>query len=118
MLAGCEREIRTSVAPAWLASLHYPVRFFDALGVKIREEGRVGSKAVYWRWASPRTGSRRCWGIGLSRPRAKFWLRVLTELQARGVRDILFAVVDGLKGFPAPRCRPASCTCCGIRSTS
>ena len=80
----------------------YPVVFFDALRVKIRDEGLVKNKAVYVALAlNPRRregGARAC---GSSRPRApSSGSRSINELKTRGVNDILIAVVDGLKGFP------------------
>jgi putative transposase len=83
-----------------LASL-YPVIFFDALQVKIRDEGTVRNKAVYLALGVTPDGVRDVLGLWIEQTEgAKFWLRVMTELQARGVQDVLFAVVDGLKGFP------------------
>jgi len=83
-----------------LASL-YPVVFFDALRVKIRDEGTVKSKAVYVALGVTPDGHKDVLGLWIEQTEgAKFWLRVMTELQARGVQDVLFAVVDGLKGFP------------------
>jgi putative transposase len=79
----------------------YPVVFFDALRVKIRDEGTVRSKAVYLALGVAPDGVKDVLGLWVEQTEgAKFWLRVMTELQARGVRDVLFAVVDGLKGFP------------------
>lgn len=79
----------------------YPVIFFDALRVKIRDEGTVRSKAVYLALGVAPDGVKDVLGLWIEQTEgAKFWLRVMTELQARGVRDVLFAVVDGLKGFP------------------
>jgi len=79
----------------------YPVVFFDALRVKIRDEGTVRSKAVYLALGVTPEGHKDVLGLWIEQTEgAKFWLRVMTELQARGVRDILLAVVDGLKGFP------------------
>jgi putative transposase len=79
----------------------YPVVFFDALRVKIRDEGTVKSKAVYLALGVTPEGHRDVLGLWIEQTEgAKFWLRVMTELQARGVQDVLFAVVDGLKGFP------------------
>lgn len=83
-----------------LASL-YPVVFFDALRVKIRDEGTVKSKAVYVALGVTPDGHKDVLGLWIEQTEgAKFWLRVMTELQTRGVQDVLFAVVDGLKGFP------------------
>ena len=78
----------------------YPVVFFDALRIKIRDEGTVKNKAVYWRSGTPRR-TKDILGIWIEQSEgAKFWLRVMTEIKNRGVSDILIAVVDGLKGFP------------------
>jgi putative transposase len=77
------------------------VIFFDALRVKIRDEGTVRNKAVYLALGVAADGVKDVLGLWVEQTEgAKFWLRVMTELQARGVRDVLFAVVDGLKGFP------------------
>lgn len=79
----------------------YPVIFFDALRVKIRDEGTVKSKAVYLALGVTPDGLKDVLGLWIEQTEgAKFWLRVMTELQARGVQDVLFAVVDGLQGFP------------------
>jgi putative transposase len=79
----------------------YPVIFFDALRVKIRDEGTVKSKAVYLALGVTPDGHKDVLGLWIEQTEgAKFWLRVMTELQTRGVQDVLFAVVDGLKGFP------------------
>ncbi len=79
----------------------YPIIFFDALRVKIRDEGTVRSKAVYLALGVTPDGTKDVLGLWIEQTEgAKFWLRVMTELQARGIQDVLFAVVDGLKGFP------------------
>ena len=79
----------------------YPVVFFDALRVKIRDEGLVKNKAVYVALALNPDGDKEVLGIWIEQTEgAKFWLKVVNELKARGVNDILIAVVDGLKGFP------------------
>lgn len=79
----------------------YPVVFFDALRVKIRDEGTVKNKAVYLALAIRTDGIKEILGLWIEQTEgAKFWLRVMTELRNRGVQDILIAVVDGLKGFP------------------
>lgn len=79
----------------------YPVVFFDALRVKIRDEGTVRSKAVYLALGVAPDGTKDVLGLWLEQTEgAKFWLRVMTELKSRGVQDVLLAVVDGLKGFP------------------
>jgi transposase-like protein len=79
----------------------YPVVFFDALRVKIRDEGMVRSKAIYLALAVLPDGSRDILGLWIEQTEgAKFWMRVFAELQARGCRDILIAVTDGLTGMP------------------
>jgi putative transposase len=79
----------------------YPVVFFDALRVKIRDEGLVKNKAVYVALALNAEGGKEVLGLWIEQSEgAKFWLKVMNELKARGVNDILIAVVDGLKGFP------------------
>ena len=79
----------------------YPIVFFDALRVKIRDEGLVKNKAVYVALAYNGDGEKDVLGLWIEQTEgAKFWLRVINELKVRGVNDILIAVVDGLKGFP------------------
>ena len=79
----------------------YPVVFFDALRVKIRDEGLVRNKAVYLALAITAEGDNEVLGLWIEQSEgAKFWLKVMNELKARGVGDILIAVVDGLTGFP------------------
>ena len=79
----------------------YPVVFFDALRVKIRDEGMVKNKAVYVALALNPDGEKDVLGLWIEQTEgAKFWLKVINELKTRGVNDILIAVVDGLKGFP------------------
>ena len=79
----------------------YPLVFFDALRVKIRDEGLVRNKAVYIALGVRADGGKEVLGLWLEQNEgAKFWLRVMNELKNRGVDDILLAVVDGLKGFP------------------
>ena len=79
----------------------YPIVFFDALRVKIRDEGLVKNKAVYVALAYNGDGEKDVLGLWIEQTEgAKFWLWVINELKARGVNDILIAVVDGLKGFP------------------
>jgi transposase-like protein len=79
----------------------YPVVFFDALRVKIRDEGVVRSKAIYLALAVLADGSRDILGLWIEQTEgAKFWLKVFTDLKTRGCHDILIAVTDGLKGMP------------------
>jgi putative transposase len=79
----------------------YPLVFFDALRVKIRDEGLVRNKAVHIALGVRADGTKEILGLWLEQNEgAKFWLRVMNEMKNRGVEDILLAVVDGLKGFP------------------
>jgi putative transposase len=79
----------------------YPLVFFDALRVKIRDEGLVRNKAVHVALGVRADGTKEILGLWLEQNEgAKFWLRVMNEMKNRGVEDILIAVVDGLKGFP------------------
>lgn len=79
----------------------YAVVFFDCLRVKIRDEGVVRNKAVYVALGVTRTGSKEVLGLWIEQTEgARFWHRVLTELQGRGVDDVLIALIDGLPGFP------------------
>ena len=79
----------------------YAIVFFDALRVKMRDEGTVRNKAVYLAIGVTPDGRKDVLGIWIEQTEgAKFWLRVMTELKNRGVNDVLIAVVDGLKGFP------------------
>ena len=79
----------------------YPIVYFDALRLKIRDEGTVKNKAVYLALGVRRDGSREILGIWIETTEgAKFWMKVFNDLKTRGVNDILIAVVDGLKGFP------------------
>lgn len=78
----------------------YPIVFFDALVVKVRENQRVINKAVYLALAVDTNGQKELLGIWISQNEgAKFWLGILTELKNRGVQDILIACVDGLTGL-------------------
>jgi transposase-like protein len=79
----------------------YAVVMFDCLRVKIRDEGVVRNKAVYVALGVTRTGSKEVLGLWVEQTEgARFWHRVLTEPQGRGVEDILIALIDGLTGFP------------------
>jgi transposase-like protein len=78
----------------------YPVVFFDALRVKIREDAVVRNKAVYLALAVLPDGHREVLGLWIENTEgAKFWLKVFNDLKTRGVGDILIAVTDGLKGI-------------------
>lgn len=79
----------------------YAIVFFDALRVKIRDEGVVKNKAVYLAIGMRCSGHKEILGLWIEQTEgAKFWLRVMSEIRNRGTGDILIAVVDGLKGFP------------------
>lgn len=85
----------------WPLEPVYPVVFFDALRVKIRDEGLVRNKAIHIALGVRADGGKEILGLWLEQNEgAKFWLRVMNELRGRGVEDLLLAVVDGLKGFP------------------
>src|ERR1700712_2511340 len=80
----------------------YPVVFFDALRVKVREDNVVRNKAVYLALGIRRDGSREILGLWIETTEgAKFWMKVFNDLKTRGVNDILIAVTDGLTGMPA-----------------
>ena len=102
----------------------YPLVFFDALRVKIRDEGLVRNKAIHIALGVRADGTKEVLGLWIEQNEgAKFWLRVMNELKNRGTEDVLLAVVDGLKGFPEairavfprPRSKRASSICCAIR---
>jgi putative transposase len=79
----------------------YGVLYLDALYVKMRHEGRVENRAVYVAIGIDLEGGKDVLGLWTSgHEGARFWLGVLTELKNRGVKDVLIACVDGLKGFP------------------
>lgn len=79
----------------------YPILFFDAIRVKIRESARVINKAVYLALGINLEGKKELLGMWVEESEgAKFWLSVMTELKNRGLNDIFIACIDGLKGFP------------------
>ena len=79
----------------------YPLVFFDAIRVKIRDEGMVKNKAIHIALGVRADGHKEVLGLWIEQNEgAKFWLRVMNELKNRGTEDIMLAVVDGLKGFP------------------
>ena len=79
----------------------YPIVYFDALRLKIRDEGMVKNKAVYLALGVRADGRKEVLGLWIEQTEgAKFWLKVFNELKNRGLQDILIAVVDGLRGFP------------------
>ena len=79
----------------------YPIVYLDCIVVKIRQDKQVINKAIYLALGVNLEGHKELLGLWISENEgAKFWLNVLTELQNRGVKNILIACVDGLKGFP------------------
>src|SRR4051794_1442065 len=79
----------------------YPIVYFDALFVKVREDRSVRSRACYLALGVTCDGEREVLGIWWQQTEgAKFWLAVLNDLRRRGVDDVLIACVDGLKGYP------------------
>jgi putative transposase len=104
-------ELISNVTEQVLAEVHqwqerpllplYSIVYFDALWVKVREDNRVINKAVYVALGVDLDGNRDILGLWISQSEgARFWMNVISELQKRGVQDILIACVDGLKGFP------------------
>jgi putative transposase len=79
----------------------YAIVYLDCIVLKIRDNLRVINKAVYVALGVDMDGRKQLLGLWMSENEgAKFWLSVLTQLKSRGLQDILFACVDGLKGFP------------------
>ena len=79
----------------------YPVVFFDALRVKIKEDAVVRNKAIYLALGILPDGTRDILGLWIEGTEgAKFWMKVFNDLKTRGVNDVLIAVTDGLKGMP------------------
>lgn len=79
----------------------YPIVYFDAMRLKIRDEGTVKNKAVYLALGIRADGRKEVLGLWIEQTEgAKFWLKVFNELKNRGLQDVLIAVVDGLRGFP------------------
>ena len=81
----------------------YPIVYLDALYVNIKVSGRVSKRAVYVVLAIDVEGNKQLLGLWVGEAEtegAKFWLKVLTDLRNRGMKDMLIACCDGLKGFP------------------
>jgi transposase-like protein len=79
----------------------YSIVYFDALWVKVREDNHVVNKAAYVALGVDLDGNKDVLGLWIDNTEgARFWLKVISEIQNRGVKDILIACVDGLKGFP------------------
>lgn len=102
----------------------YPVVFLDAIHYKVREEGRIVTKASYIALGINAEGHKDILGIWIGENEgAKFWLKVCNELKNRGVQDILIVCIDGLKGFPDaiktvfPETRVQLCVIHQIRNT-
>ncbi|ACA93594.1 MULTISPECIES: IS256 family transposase [Burkholderia cepacia complex] len=102
----------------------YPVVFFDALRVKIREDAVVRNKAIYLALGVLPDGTRDILGLWIEGTEgAKFWMKVFNDLKTRGVHDILIAVTDGLKGMPEalaavfPATTPQTCIVHLIRNS-
>lgn len=92
------------VAKEWQSrplSKVYPITYFDAIHYKVREGGKVVTKAAYTCLGINMEGKKEVLGLWVGESEgAKFWLRVFTELKNRGVDDIFIACIDGLKGLP------------------
>ncbi len=102
----------------------YPIIFFDAIHFKVRDEGKIVSKAAYTCLGIGIDGRKDVLGIYIGESEsATFWLSVLTDLSNRGVKDLLIACVDGLKGFPEaiktifPKTEVQSCIVHQIRNS-
>lgn len=79
----------------------YPIVYLDCIVVKVRQDKQVINKSIFLALGVNLEGHKDLLGMWIAENEgAKFWLNVLTELQNRGVKDILIACVDGLKGFP------------------
>ncbi len=102
----------------------YPIVFMDAMHFKVKDNGRIQSKAIYTVLGINKTGRKEILGLYFSESEgANFWLSVLTELQNRGVEDILIAAIDNLKGFAEainsiyPACEVQTCIIHQIRNS-
>ena len=79
----------------------YPIVYLDCIVVKVRQDKQIINKALHLALGINMDGHKELLGMWFTENEgAKFWMNVLTELQNRGVKDILIACVDGLKGFP------------------
>ena len=79
----------------------YPIVYLDCIVLKVRHNQRVINQSMYLALGVNLEGQKELLGLWLAQTEgAKFWLSVMTELKSRGVKDILIACVDGLKGFP------------------
>ena len=79
----------------------YPIVYFDAIVVKVRQDGRVVDKAIHLALGVNLSGTKELLGMWMTQNESsKFWLQVLTEPQNRGLKDMFIACCDGLTGFP------------------
>jgi len=79
----------------------YPLLYLDGIVIKVRQDKQIVRKTMYVALGVNTDGHKECLGLWLSETESsKFWLRVLNDIESRGVKDILVASVDGLKGFP------------------
>jgi transposase-like protein len=79
----------------------YPIVYLDCIVTKVRQNKQVIKKSIYLALGIDLEGKKQLLGLWIAETEgAKFWLNVLTELQNRGLKDILIACVDGLSGFP------------------
>jgi transposase-like protein len=79
----------------------YPILYLDCIVVKVRQDKQVINKAIYLALGVNMQGRKELLGLWMSENEgSKFWLGVLTDLKNRGVKDVLVACIDGLKGFP------------------
>jgi putative transposase len=79
----------------------YALIYLDAIHFKVRDNGRVTTKAIYTAFGVGMEGSRDVLGLYIDQAEgARFWGRVLENLKDRGLEDVLFFSIDGLKGFP------------------
>ncbi len=99
----------------------YPIVYLDGIVIKVRQDKQVIRKTMYIALGINLEGRKECLGLWLSENESsKFWLSVLNDIHARGVKDILITSVDGLTGFPEainavfPKTDIQLCSCCMI----
>jgi putative transposase len=102
----------------------YPIVYFDAMVVKVRDEGHIRNKAIYIALGINLEGQKEVLGLWIEQTEgAKFWLQVMNELNNRGLKDIFIACIDGLKGFPDaietvfPKCEVQLCIVHMVRNS-
>jgi len=96
----------------------YPIVYLDCIVVKVRQDKRVINKSIFLALGINTEGHKELMGMWIAENEgAKFWLNVLTELQQRGVEDILIACVDGLKGFVFPQTNIQLCIVHMVRNS-